>query len=136
MQINGQPLIYFDNAATSQKPQQVIDAIVNYCGSFTRSATGALPQSAVSNYARCDPFAGLVDPPGGTQLRDGQASPPDDPASAVVAARAPEDPDPEPAWTEAELRAALVGWAIRLPPDKDLPAGAEVVAWELRDRED
>ena len=28
--VNGQPLVYFDNAATSQKPQQVIDAIVNY----------------------------------------------------------------------------------------------------------
>jgi cysteine desulfurase/selenocysteine lyase len=29
-QINGNPLIYFDNAATTQKPQQVIDAIVDY----------------------------------------------------------------------------------------------------------
>jgi cysteine desulfurase/selenocysteine lyase len=29
-QINGNPLIYFDNAATTQKPRQVIDAIVNY----------------------------------------------------------------------------------------------------------
>jgi cysteine desulfurase / selenocysteine lyase len=28
--INNQPLIYFDNAATSQKPRQVIDAIVDY----------------------------------------------------------------------------------------------------------
>ncbi len=28
--INGQPLIYFDNAATTQKPRQVIDAIVDY----------------------------------------------------------------------------------------------------------
>jgi cysteine desulfurase/selenocysteine lyase len=28
--INGQPLIYFDNAATSQKPRQVIEAIKNY----------------------------------------------------------------------------------------------------------
>jgi cysteine desulfurase/selenocysteine lyase len=28
--INGQPLIYLDNAATSQKPQSVIDAISNY----------------------------------------------------------------------------------------------------------
>ncbi len=27
---NGQPLVYFDNAATSQKPQAVIDAIINY----------------------------------------------------------------------------------------------------------
>jgi cysteine desulfurase / selenocysteine lyase len=28
--INGHPLIYLDNAATSQKPQQVIDALVHY----------------------------------------------------------------------------------------------------------
>ena len=28
--VNGQPLIYLDNAATSQKPQAVIDAMVNY----------------------------------------------------------------------------------------------------------
>ncbi len=29
-EVNGRPLIYFDNAATSQKPRQVIDALVNY----------------------------------------------------------------------------------------------------------
>ncbi|WP_445453455.1 aminotransferase class V-fold PLP-dependent enzyme [Flavobacterium sp. 25HG05S-40] len=29
-QINGKPLVYFDNGATSQKPQIVIDAIVDY----------------------------------------------------------------------------------------------------------
>lgn len=29
-EINGRPLIYFDNAATSQKPRQVIDALVHY----------------------------------------------------------------------------------------------------------
>ncbi|WP_019528932.1 aminotransferase class V-fold PLP-dependent enzyme [Dasania marina] len=29
-QIDGQPLVYLDNAATTQKPQCVIDAIVNY----------------------------------------------------------------------------------------------------------
>lgn len=28
--VNGKPLVYFDNAATSQTPQQVIDAIVDY----------------------------------------------------------------------------------------------------------
>lgn len=28
--VNGHPLIYFDNAATSQKPRKVVDAIVNY----------------------------------------------------------------------------------------------------------
>ncbi|MEG1022195.1 MAG: aminotransferase class V-fold PLP-dependent enzyme, partial [Myroides sp.] len=29
-QVNGKPLVYFDNAATSQKPQVVIDAEVKY----------------------------------------------------------------------------------------------------------
>ena len=28
--IHGKPLIYFDSAATSQKPKQVIDAMDNY----------------------------------------------------------------------------------------------------------
>src|SRR5215216_4928121 len=29
-QVNGKPLVYFDNGATSQKPQIVIDAISRY----------------------------------------------------------------------------------------------------------
>jgi cysteine desulfurase/selenocysteine lyase len=29
-EVNGKPLVYFDNAATSQKPKQVIDALVHY----------------------------------------------------------------------------------------------------------
>ena len=28
--VNGKPLVYFDNGATSQKPQIVIDAIADY----------------------------------------------------------------------------------------------------------
>ena len=28
--VNGHPLVYLDNAATSQKPQVVIDSLVNY----------------------------------------------------------------------------------------------------------
>jgi cysteine desulfurase / selenocysteine lyase len=28
--VNGRPLIYFDNAATSQKPRQVVDAVANF----------------------------------------------------------------------------------------------------------
>jgi len=29
-QVNGKPLVYFDNAATSQKPKQVIQSLINY----------------------------------------------------------------------------------------------------------
>jgi cysteine desulfurase / selenocysteine lyase len=32
--IHGKPLVYFDNGATTQKPQQVIDAIVSYYSSY------------------------------------------------------------------------------------------------------
>ena len=32
--VNGKPLVYFDNAATSQTPQQVIDVIVNYYSNY------------------------------------------------------------------------------------------------------
>jgi len=33
-EVKGRPLVYFDNAATSQKPQAVIDALVNYYSSY------------------------------------------------------------------------------------------------------
>jgi cysteine desulfurase/selenocysteine lyase len=33
-EVNGKPLVYFDNAATSQKPQIVIDAIVDYYSGY------------------------------------------------------------------------------------------------------
>ncbi|HKH59458.1 MAG TPA: cysteine desulfurase [Flavitalea sp.] len=33
-EIKGKPLIYFDNAATSQKPQSVIDTLVNYYSGY------------------------------------------------------------------------------------------------------
>ena len=33
-EVNGKPLIYFDNAATSQTPQQVIDVIVDYYSNY------------------------------------------------------------------------------------------------------
>ncbi|HEV8286451.1 MAG TPA: cysteine desulfurase [Chitinophagaceae bacterium] len=33
-EVKGKPLVYFDNAATSQKPQVVIDALVNYYTDF------------------------------------------------------------------------------------------------------
>jgi cysteine desulfurase / selenocysteine lyase len=33
-EVKGQPLVYFDNAATTQKPQVVIDALVNYYSNY------------------------------------------------------------------------------------------------------
>lgn len=33
-QVKGQPLVYFDNAATTQKPQVVIDALVDYYSNY------------------------------------------------------------------------------------------------------
>jgi len=33
-EVKGYPLVYFDNAATSQKPQSVIDSLVNYYSNF------------------------------------------------------------------------------------------------------
>jgi cysteine desulfurase/selenocysteine lyase len=30
VEVNGKPLVYFDNAATTQKPQRVIDALIDY----------------------------------------------------------------------------------------------------------
>ncbi|HET9279016.1 MAG TPA: aminotransferase class V-fold PLP-dependent enzyme, partial [Flavitalea sp.] len=33
-EVKGKPLIYFDNAATAQKPQPVIDALVNYYSGY------------------------------------------------------------------------------------------------------
>ena len=32
--INGKPVVYFDNAATSQKPQSVIDEIVRFYSEY------------------------------------------------------------------------------------------------------
>src|SRR6476661_2361953 len=33
-EVKGKPLVYFDNAATTQKPQAVIDALVSYYSEF------------------------------------------------------------------------------------------------------
>src|SRR5688572_27331172 len=33
-EVHGKPLVYLDNAATSQKPRQVIDALVRYYGEY------------------------------------------------------------------------------------------------------
>ena len=43
--INGKPLIYFDNAATSQTPQQVMDVITDYSlsdGMFVHKSAGII----------------------------------------------------------------------------------------------
>ena len=51
--VNGKPLIYFDNAATSQTPQQVIDVIVNYYRSFNANihrGVHQLSQEATDKY--------------------------------------------------------------------------------------
>ena len=33
-EVKGRPLVYFDNAATTQKPQVVIDALINYYSGY------------------------------------------------------------------------------------------------------
>ncbi|QXP61882.1 aminotransferase class V-fold PLP-dependent enzyme [Olleya sp. HaHaR_3_96] len=52
-QVNGKPLVYFDNAATSQTPQQVIDVIVNYYSNYNANihrGVHALSQEATDKY--------------------------------------------------------------------------------------
>ena len=51
--INGNPLIYFDNAATSQKPKCVIDAVSNYyetINSNVHRGVHELSQKATNEY--------------------------------------------------------------------------------------
>ncbi len=51
--INGKPLVYFDNAATSQKPRQVIDAIVDYYSNYNANihrGVHTLSQQATDAY--------------------------------------------------------------------------------------
>lgn len=52
-EVNGKPLIYFDNAATSQTPQQVIDAIVDYYSRYNANihrGVHTLSQEATDAY--------------------------------------------------------------------------------------
>lgn len=52
-QVNGNPLIYFDNAATSQTPQVVIDAIVDYYSNYNANihrGVHSLSQEATDAY--------------------------------------------------------------------------------------
>lgn len=51
--VNGKPLIYFDNAATSQTPQQVIDVMVDYYSNYNANihrGVHALSQEATDAY--------------------------------------------------------------------------------------
>ncbi|WP_138432657.1 aminotransferase class V-fold PLP-dependent enzyme [Winogradskyella algicola] len=51
--VNGKPLIYLDNAATSQTPQKVIDAIVDYYSNYNANihrGVHALSQEATDAY--------------------------------------------------------------------------------------
>jgi len=45
--INGKPIIYFDNACTTQKPQQVVDAIVKYYTEYTACAGRSVHKLAI-----------------------------------------------------------------------------------------
>lgn len=52
-QVNGKPLVYFDNAATSQTPQMVIDAIVEYYTKYNANihrGVHTLSQEATDKY--------------------------------------------------------------------------------------
>ena len=52
-EVNGQPLVYFDNAATSQTPQQVIDEIVDYYSQYNANihrGVHSLSQEATDAY--------------------------------------------------------------------------------------
>lgn len=51
--VNGKPLVYFDNAATSQTPKQVIDAIVDYYSNYNANihrGVHTLSQEATDKY--------------------------------------------------------------------------------------
>ena len=52
-EVNGYPLVYFDNAATSQTPQQVIDVIADYYSNYNANihrGVHALSQEATDKY--------------------------------------------------------------------------------------
>ncbi|MEX0786499.1 MAG: SufS family cysteine desulfurase, partial [Dehalococcoidia bacterium] len=52
-EVHGRPLVYFDNAATTQKPQQVIDALVEYYSSYNANihrGIHALAEEATARY--------------------------------------------------------------------------------------
>ena len=51
--VNGKPLVYFENAATSQKPQVMIDALVDYYSNYNANihrGVHTLSQEATNAY--------------------------------------------------------------------------------------
>ena len=63
-EVNGYPLVYFDNAATSQTPVQVMNAIVDYYSNYNSNihrGVHTLSQEATDKYEgarkkNSDPF--------------------------------------------------------------------------------
>lgn len=52
-EVHGRPLVYFDNAATTQKPRQVIDALVEYYSAYNANihrGIHALAEEATARY--------------------------------------------------------------------------------------
>ena len=52
-EVNGYPLVYFDNAATAQTPKQVMDAIVDYYSNYNANihrGVHSLSQEATDKY--------------------------------------------------------------------------------------
>src|SRR5207247_151742 len=47
-QIHGHPLVYLDNAATTQKPQAVVDAVRHYYEHDNANVHGGVPELSVS----------------------------------------------------------------------------------------
>ena len=54
-EVHGRPLVYFDNAATTQKPQAVIDALVDYYSNYNANihrGIHALAEEATARYEK------------------------------------------------------------------------------------
>ena len=66
-EVNGYPLVYFDNAATTQKPQQVIDKVANFYlndNSNVHRGVHALSERATQQYERArDKVARFINAP-------------------------------------------------------------------------
>jgi superfamily I DNA/RNA helicase len=88
-------------------PSPTLDAWPGAAGAVPGAPPGAVPAARSAGAAAASmPFADAT--------RADAASPADGGGR--------DDPEPDPPWTESELRAALVGWAVRLRPGADLRA--------------